>query len=385
MVPSLLPRLAKLAYVTGMLGVVSLGTLNLIAKVVPDVALDGVEVTAKAPTFTFDAVRNEEFQKNATSWFEQHWGLRGYAVRTDNTIVYRLFGESRAGRVVIARSGALISSEDIVYASRDDGRDAVAAMAELVGRVQRKMRRRGNILVPLVIPSKTSFYRHDVPRAWQRRGSYGASDRTLYGTFVEALKNADVSFVDSRALLAEPQNPADSVFAPTGRHWRFSGACRVLQAVLDVARPELPEIGAEQLDCHSRLVADADIASEDYDLFRLLNVWGPPPPGMNVSILDGKRASPALQVPTLLVGSSFVTTFTKVTEHLQALRPSLHYYYDVSVLDTSTLAFVKKVEPFTEQWRADTFGKKLVVLGILETFLPEDGAKFLAEMDKELD
>ncbi|HVJ94404.1 MAG TPA: hypothetical protein VM580_31670, partial [Labilithrix sp.] len=162
MVPSLLPRLAKLAYVTGMLGVVSLGTLNLIAKVVPDVALDGVEVTAKAPTFTFDAVRNEEFQKNATSWFEQHWGLRGYAVRTDNTIVYRLFGESRAGRVVIARSGALISSEDIVYASRDDGRDAVAAMAELVGRVQRKMRRRGNILVPLVIPSKTSFYRHDV-------------------------------------------------------------------------------------------------------------------------------------------------------------------------------------------------------------------------------
>ncbi|HVJ92074.1 MAG TPA: hypothetical protein VM580_19870 [Labilithrix sp.] len=382
---SFLPRIAKLAYVAGMLTLASVGTLNALAKVIADYPLNGVEATAKEPAISFKALWNEQFQKEATAWFEQHWGLRGYAARTDNTIVFRLFGESRAGGNSVSRDGVLIHAEDLTYVNRSDDSKGVIAFGELLARVQQKMRRQGQVLVPVIIPAKTSFYRRHVPSKWQRRGSYELSDTNLYGAFVATLNKAGVVFVDSRALLSDPPKRPEEIFAPTGRHWRISGACRVLQAVLDAARPELPELGSDQLDCRTRIAETVDIEAEDLDLFRLLNVWGNPPASVAVEVLDAKAPAGAVKLPTLFVGSSFVWAWTRVSSQLRVLQPSLFYYYDSSVVDTTTLLITKKVEPFTDGWREDTFGKRLVVLGILESYLPEDGAKFLNEVDKAIE
>ena len=45
----------------------------------------------------------------------------------------------------------------------------------------------------------------------------------------------------------------------------------------------------------------------------------------------------------------------------------------------------KKVEPFTDEWRTDTFGKRLFIVAMLESYLPGDGERFIAEIEKELD
>ncbi len=384
-----IPKLAyvKLAYVGAMLAIAATGTINLAAKVTPDVALDGVEAPAEPPILSLAGVRSEAYQRDLNAWFEQRWGLRGYAVRTDNTLMQRLFAETRSvtfSSPVVAKGGVLDIEEDITYVNRFDPAAAQIAAAARIARVQKKLRERGNILVPVIIPAKTSFFRDEVPPGRRRRGAFGLSDVNVYGAFVQTLADNGARFVDGRRLLTEEHWTPERVFAPTGRHWRMAPACRVLQAALDIARPDLPDLGTEQIDCTTTIDPDPPASSEDFDLFRLLNVWGARPAGMNVEKLHPKKTPPGLQVPTLFVGSSFVWKFVRISNELENLRPSLYYYYDSSVVDTVTMLITKKVEPFTDAWREDTFSKKLIVVGILETYIPGDGEKFFLELEKEL-
>jgi hypothetical protein len=55
------------------------------------------------------------------------------------------------------------------------------------------------------------------------------------------------------------------------------------------------------------------------------------------------------------------------------------------VVDTTTLLITKKVAPFTDDWRRDTFSKRFFVVGVLEAYLPDDGKKFFEELDQEMD
>lgn len=376
-------RAGKLAYVVALLTMLAAGTVNMFTRAVADVPLEGYEEPLPAPSFRLSTVRDETFQASAIAWFNQRWGLRGYAVRTDNSIVVNLFGETRSNNVVVGRNGVLISSEDTNYMNRSDPSDATVAQAKTIARVQAKLRSRGKVMVPVIMPAKTTFFGDAIPDELQRRGVFGLAEQNLYGALVRALDAERVTYVDGRRLLSD--QPAPSVFTSTGRHWRLSAACRVLQAVVDVARAELPELGREQIDCHAHVDTDASIDEEDYDLFRLLNTWNPKPRGVEVDVLDGAKGPPALRVPTLFVGSSYLYKFLRVTQALEVFRPSLFYYYDAFVVDTTTTRIVKKVEPFTDDWRVDTFSKRLFVVGLLETYIPYDNERFFAEMDREID
>ncbi len=374
---------AKLAYVVGMLAFAAAGTANMVWPRVEDAKLNGVEAAAKRPELTWQTARAEGFQKDFTAWFEQHWGLRGYAVRTDNTIVKALFHEVRAGQATILEGGLLMSREDLNYVNRDDPPGPTVAYAKKIARVQAGMRDRNVVVIPVLIPAKTSFFRESIPRSWQRRGAFGLSDENLYRTFVRTLRELHVAFVDARELLSD--GSPDHVFASPGRHWRLSAGCRTLQAAVDAARPDLPEIGTDQFDCTTHINHDADVEEEDYDLFRLLNVWEDKPAGVNVEVLSATSAPASLRVSTVFVGTSFVWKFVRIAKQLEVLRPALFYSYNSSVVDGDTLFIFKKVEPFTDAWRKDTLGKRLIIVGILETYLPTDGNQFFTELEEELD
>ncbi len=376
----------KAAYVVGMLALAAAGALDLAFGLVSDHPLDGVEVSASRPALTLATVRDESYQQKLTAWFEQHWGLRGYAVRTDNTLVLAAFGETRGGTPAWpARDGVLMMAEDVDYVNRVGPPEAVIAAAKKTARLQTKLRARGIALVPVIIPAKTSIFRDAVPDRWRRRGAFGASDENAYGAFRRTLEAEGARFVDGRALLLGLHLPPSRIFAPTGRHWRPSAACRVLQEAVDVARADLPELGTAQIDCKTWIDPNPSRAAEELDLFRLLNVWRPKPSDADVEVFVGEHGTPGLQLPTLFVGSSFVWTFGRVSHDLEVLRPSLFYYYNAQVVDLATMAPGPKVMPHTAKWREETFSKRLVVMGILETYLPADGESFIQEVEEEVD
>jgi hypothetical protein len=115
-----------------------------------------------------------------------------------------------------------------------------------------------------------------------------------------------------------------------------------------------------------------------------MNTWDKKPAGIDVDVLTPER-SPQLGIPTLYVGSSFVWSFAQVSRDLEVLSPSLVYFYDESVMDVKTQLTIKKVVPFTDDWRRDTFSRRLLIVAVLETYLPYDGEKFLGEIEREVD
>lgn len=376
----------QLAYVVAVLAIASAGTLNLAFGLVPDVKLDGVEVVGTFPNFSVARARSESFQHELTAWFDQHWALRGYAVRTENTIGVRVFGETRTDQhAAVGREGVLFTRDDLAYVNRAESPTATVALAKQFGRVQQKLRARGTEMLPILIPSKTTLYRDFVPATWRRRGAFGRSDTDVYAPFVETLRADGTLFVDARALLvAESKRPED-VFSHPGRHWRPAAGCRTLQAAVDALRSRIPELGTAQIDCTTKLDEHPSVALEDFDIFRLINIWGEQPRNVEVDLLTGSAASSELRFPTLYVGSSFVWKFSQVTRELRAFSPAYVYFYDESIVDSDTTLIIKKVVPFTDEWRKDTFGRQVIIVGVLETFLPEDGKKFLDEVEKELD
>jgi hypothetical protein len=379
-------KLAKLAYVAALLTLAGAGTANMIAKAIADVPTWGVEVGAPRPVLSFAAlrrVRDESFQRDFVAWFEQSWGLRGYAVRTDNTLNVAVFHETRVGQgVVVGDRGVLYPQDDIGFTNRDDGPESTIALARRFASLQVRLRLLGKALVPILIPSKTSAYRDEVPDRWHRRGVYRRSDANLYRAFVETLSASGGRFVDARALLTDDSKAGD-VFSTTARHWRPRAGCRALAAAIDVARPDLPELGDQQIDCRTTRDLDPPIIVGDFDLHRLLNVWGGRPASVDVDLLTGRASPPVLAIPTLFVGSSFGWMFADIARDLDVLQPSLFYYYDETSIDTKTRA-TKKLEPLTPSWRDDTFGKRLIVVAVLETYLPDDGAKFLSEIEQAI-
>jgi SGNH hydrolase-like domain, acetyltransferase AlgX len=354
---------------------------------VEDVKLWGVEAGAKRPALSAKAVYEETFQHEFISWFEQQWGLRGYAVRTDNTVVESLFEESRRSEnLILGKDGVLLPSEDVHYVNREADPAPIIAAAERVARVQNKLRRLGRTLVPVLIPAKTTLVRESVPARW-RNAAFGATDATVYRPFVRTLTAAGAKFVDGRALLMSHEFEA-GVFAPHGRHWRMGPACAVLNAALDVARTEVVELGEERIDCSTERVSDPSIDDEDFDLFRLRNVWALKPADTPVFRLTTPSPPPTPAIASLSVlfqGSSFTWKFVRVVGERGAFQPSLFYYYDSSVVDTKTLFITGSVTPYTPGWREDTFSRRVMLMVMLETYLPGDGERFLVEVETAID
>ncbi|MBX3198781.1 MAG: hypothetical protein KF850_01930 [Labilithrix sp.] len=382
--------LGKVAYVVGLLATAAAGTIAMATETFTDVKLEGAELTAPVPSLGLRALRTEVFQKESTAWFEQRWGLRGYAVRADNTLGVELFHETRVDQdAVVGRDGVLFTRDDLAYVNRNDPPDQTIALARRFARLQTQLLERGTVLLPVIAPSKTSFHRDAIPTAWRRRGAFGQSDKNLYGAFVGTLEESGALFVDGRALLRAEVDAAttqpEDVFARPARHWGLAAACRVLQASVDTVRREIRELGDEQIDCKATLDRNPSVDHVNFDIFKLLNTWKAKPAAVDVDVLVGQQSGDRLHVPTLYVGSSFVWAFAQVTRERGALNPALCYFYDESVHDPLTTRFVKKVEPFTDTWRADTLARRLIIVVILETYLPVDGVKFLGELEAEID
>lgn len=366
---------SQLAFVIGMLGLAAAGTLNLVARITPDEKLDGVEPPAPFPALSLHSIREESFQKGFATWFEQHWGLRGYAARTDNTIDHVLFHESKNIWIEVGNDGVIFPVEDVSgYVNRPSAPNPEADAAARMHRVQRAMAERNIAVVPVIIPAKTTAYRAFVPSRWQRAGAFATTDDTIYRPFVRSLTEAGVHFVDARAMMEAEHGAPETYFPRTGRHWRKTFACKVLQRVVEVANLGAP------FDCTARIEPHPPRAGEEFDLFRLLDTWETIPTNVTGEWFE-KRDLPALRVPTLYVGSSFVWQFLTITRELDVLEPSLFYYYDSRVIDGRTNETLRQVDVKSRAWREDTLSRRLIVVGMLESYLPGESDKFFAELE----
>ncbi len=319
------------------------------------------------PHVTFQTVRDESYQKAYTTWFESKLGLKGYSIATDNSILYHVFGETKPGApVLVGKHGVLFHMEDIGHYNKDGywlpEPPRVATLADRIAAQQQRLRAEHRAFVPVIVPTKTAFYRDEIPALAKRSlGDPRPSDTRIYEAFKRALDERHVLYVDARAMMLASDQPRDVLWGADARHWSHYTACLVMR---DVAQ-RYTELSGHAMPYSCALTYSASsIEQDDFDLLQLLNIWQLPalPP-----IVPAARHDPvqreAAPPSVLFVGTSFCWAILHDAELAGTFGAISLDYYDKTLISRPD-DHRTPVEADTPRPQAD-----LIVLDLFEGYL----------------
>lgn len=320
-----------------------------------------------------------EVERRLTRWF----GLRGVAIKTDNTLNLWAFAETRpAQTVVVGRDGWLFHVEDTTFLNRTDDCVACDELAARIGRTQRALLTGGRLLLPVVTAAKTTTERGQVQERWRRFAGSPRSDRAVTQRFKDALRREQVIFVDGHQLVIELRRAEGRpVFEREARHWSSYPACLVFERAITVATTTLGVTLApgDAPSCRTDMAGLQDA----HDLGYVLNVWGiaaqpprsepPPPPPSRTDLRP------------LVIGTSFMWDFARLLRQSRFGTDARFYYYDDAIFDVATQVVSGKVDANDSAWRAWTLGRNLYLVDLYEGYLPGAGfGPFLDQLDAAL-
>jgi hypothetical protein len=346
---------------------------------IKDHRLEGSFPPAPPPKLAFGAVRSEAYQHQLTGWFEGSLGLRAWSIWMDNTLLYHAFGETKWGsHVQIGHGGMLFERDDITFFNKSDAMLPAPAdverLADDIAKLQALLRARGKALVPIFVPSKTTFYRASVPALWTRDlGDPRPSTQRIYQGLKHALEARRATFVDGIELLQTSPEPRDVLWGRDARHFSNYAGCLCVRATLE-RYAQLTATPPIEYPCN-KAFAHAKRTHSDLDLFRLLNAWGVPrdPIGRDVDHAPYPER-PAPHAPRVMwISSSFGWVMMGDAE-LSRRLPQLHIdYYNRTVFEPAAGASFE-VKPFDESWNKVFPTRELYVLELNETYVTPGSA-----------
>lgn len=370
-----------LLLIVASLTVLVLPTIGLATKepLLPGGPLEGVVMPAERPRLGLRAMLDESFQRGFSAWFEQNYGARPFATRLDNSIAYFLFGEAPPDKTVrVGKDDVLFVDVQIGYYNRQDRPD-VDDYAKKAKRAEDLLLQNGQVLVTMLLPTKTHYWEDAVPDAWRAPlGSPRPCDDRIVEPFAAAMKREGVRFIDGRdSLAALAARDREAIYTRPGRHMTAPAACTVLEDGLALARPLLSDHEIPKLDCRYHMERDVPLIEEEYDLFRLLNVWGPRSTAL-APVVDPVPPPPHPErLPdTLVLGTSFGWKIVKEAERNHVLGKIRFHYYVTRVADRDTM----RDTPLTldsPDWPALVESHPLLLMPVIEDFLTADGIEFL--------
>jgi hypothetical protein len=295
-------------------------------------------------------------------------------VWTDNTLLYRVFGETKFGsHVQVGKHGILFERDDINYFNKSgpqlpDPRE-VDKLADDIAALQQRLRADHKALVPIFVPSKTTLYRDAVPALWTRDlGDPRPSTVHVYQAMKQALDKRGVTYVDGIALLTSSTEPRDLLWAKQARHFSNYAGCLCVRAELG-AYTQLT--GTPPIDYPCQAYRHKSYyGHNDLDLYRLVNAWGI---RRDSHIRDVKHAplpdQPPPQAPRALwISSSFGWVMMGDAELSKRFRDLRIDYYNRSVHHAGAEDSFD-VHPGDDNWNRVFLSQDLYVLELNETYL----------------
>lgn len=366
----------RLISMSACLGMLALPALNMVVPIFEQKELSGVLPDSPCPEPSWSELFTEKLQSGFTRCFEQRYGGRPTATRLDNSVAYWIFGETPPEkRLRVGTNRVLYIDEQINFYNRQDRPDP-GAMAAKIKRAQDLLLARGKVFVLMVIPTKTSLWPDDVPEGWRREGSSWARTRSaISDPYVKALEAAGVRFVDGRTSVRSL--PREVVYAKTGRHLTPPAACTVLEDALALARPLIHDAEVPRIECSFQMRRGAPVAEEDFDLFRLLNVFSPPPSNAIPIMEPMAEVTPReRRVDAVVVGSSFGWGQVYEAERTHAFRHISYHYYSSLLYDRGGLPSTPLVLG-SKAWQDLMASATLFLYPAPEEYLVVDGEAFV--------
>lgn len=354
--------------------ILALPVIGMSARV-KDHRLDGFIAVPPPSTISLAAVTSEELQHSITAWFEASFAFRNWEIWIDNTILYSLFGETKYGsRLAIGKDGILFERDDINYFNRAESElptlAQIEALADRIAGLQEAFRRRGRALVPMFVPSKTTFYRDAVPSLWTRDlGEPRPGTERVYQALKRALEARHVVLVDAIDLIMTAPIERSVAWGPGARHWsNYIGCLAVREALVRYAQLT----GKPPIDypCVA-VVKPSKRTHSDLDLWRLVNAWGFPrdPVGRDVDHPD--PVPPIANPPSaMFISGSFGWVMMGDGELSHRFSRLYIDYYNSSVHSASEEAF--KADPTTAKWKEVVPNQDLTVVELNESYIVKD-------------
>lgn len=352
----------------------------------PDVQIFGVMRHPDWPTLSWASLSEDRYAHEATEAFESKFGFRGAATYIDNTLRLKLLGETKPSYgPQRGKEEVLYHSEDLVFFSKYDdqlpSKEEVGAVAHDIGALQRMLAKRGQALVPVLVPGKGALYPAQVSDAWKFPvGEPRPADVRVYDTLRAALADEQVQYVDARALLLSPEHPIERMWGREARHWTHFGGCLTMQRVRDVYTAL---VGTKLADypCQLKEHERDGILHDDYDLLRLVNAWNVPMYSPTEPDVFRQWDAPPTPGPSVMtIGTSFFGTLAWDATVSQQFGPVHMNYYNKQMFALPK-GEGKSFKAHTDEWRASVHGKQLYILDMFEVYFP--GA-YLKEFVKEL-
>jgi hypothetical protein len=366
---------ARVVFIAMCLGILTAPLLNMIYPFIIETPLTGVVAAAPRPALELSAVGSEAFQASFTKYFEQRYGFRALATRIDNSLSYWVFGEAPPDKMVrVGTNGVLYLDGQINYYNHREEPDA-APVAAKFKRAQDLLRARGKVLVVMLLPTKTNVWPEDIPAAWRGGGpELDAQKKRVSDGYIDALAKAGALFVDGRKSVASL--PREAVYAKTGRHLCAPASCLILSDALDLARPLL-EATVPRIDCSYSMDSDLSLDAEEFDLFKLLNVWTARPTDPVPVMRQATELVPRDRRPRAMVlGSSFGWKFVSEAERTHVVGHLYLHYYLSTLVDLDGGPH-RVVALRSKEWQDLVSSTALFLAPVPEEYLVHDGEAFL--------
>lgn len=383
---SALRRAAPWLYVVVAMAALAFPVANIGQRLLREPPLAGAQEEPALPRPTWASIRSGHFQDRLEAWFNFHLGLRPGLVRLDSTLSWYAFHQTSAvSRAIRGRGDALFIDEDVAFLNRERPVPSAAYASRLgaLARLQRTLAARGQALVPVIIPSKTSLHPDEVPASLRASRADPRPSDESYHALRTALDAAGVRYADGRAALERLRAEGMRAFPLTGRHLSRPGACRVAGEIASVAA-DLLRAPIAPPDCTAVGEVPADFQAEEFDLRRLANLFEYPPHTRSVRVASTPEVPPAARAPApgpvLFVCSSFCYKLQEAWQRAALGSATRYWYYHSQLYRSDGRPVAGKVAPGDAEWRENVDGSRILVVDLPEPMLEWFGYGFIEDL-----
>jgi alginate O-acetyltransferase complex protein AlgJ len=231
-------------------------------------------------------------------------------VRSNNELYYRLFSYSPLPWLLVGRREYLLGTEYVDEFCRRDAREfgkRVAHWVTELQEMQRELRKRGQVFVYLITPSKIAHMQDVLPFGYPCLAKH--EDRVaILPLYREMLKQGGIRFVDGTAQLTQSFTQYGfEPFPRGGIHWTMLSAYPASQALIREINEALGDHVLQPFDIAVTPAPSPEGSDRDYA--ELLNVlW--PPIDYPTARISSRFASPGeckRRVSIAAVGGSFTS------------------------------------------------------------------------------
>jgi hypothetical protein len=344
--------------------------------------LDGVVADVTNVPFAWKAYFGGEFQQPFESSFDSEIGLRPQAVRVDNELNYRVFGQlgyDPHTSIVLGKDDYIF---DRVYVDSFNRHDEVPA-TEIEARVQRMlllqqhMLARGSAFLFLITPSKAELYPEYLPEDLVDKARQQVPRN--YDKLKPLLDRYGIQYFDAHAFLAGSKSAVPFTwFQNTGIHWNDPAVCEVTANVLERLQEQLHR-PLSQLGCKPYRVQQRP-RIEDIDVLRVCNLLWPErlerPAYYAKPRVSGRGANPSV----LIIGGSFNRPLIRYLDRAHVRDTYLFYYY-------AKLEHRGRSQPLpraTLDFEHNVFNKDVVILEANLQVMSDIGFGFLEDAERAI-